>query len=86
LSGANLSEAKLNRSIIIDLAGNQNLLNCEGADFDDAIIDDKKLLSYLDDHNASSLPFLITDGNQLKNNLRNRGLNVEGIDYLLSYT
>jgi len=83
LEGTDLSNADLRFSIV---GGEHEYLKCEHANFQNAIIDDERLLTQIREGNAASLPILVKSRKELAEKLEKRGYKPKFIDRILSYS
>ena len=56
---------------------------CERADLQNALTDNQDLMLYLEKNNAKTLPLLLNSKSELKNKLKERGMEEDKIELLL---
>lgn len=86
LSNTDLSNADFSSSIIIGCEEYGNALIGENTNFDNAIVDRKELLKYLNNKNAANVPPSIEDKYELEEKLKERRFSEEEIMRLLTHS
>jgi uncharacterized protein YjbI with pentapeptide repeats len=77
LIGVNLSYADLSNAILIDINNFINLRCNNATKFKDAITNNNQLIAYLRDNGIIDLPKLVTDVNEIKEELRKWELKIQ---------
>src|SRR5690242_3178893 len=84
---AALTAADLSESVIIGGPSEIKIdLECKGANFRDAIIEDQKLLNYLHEHDAKNLTYMIKDKRELRSRLQERDFKQEQIGFSIIFS
>jgi hypothetical protein len=86
LSNTDLSNTDFSSSIILGCEEFDDARISENTNFDNAIVDKKELLKYLNDKNAANVPPAIQDKNELEEKLKERGFSEEEIMRLLPHS
>ncbi|PWU81733.1 MAG: hypothetical protein DLM72_05385 [Candidatus Nitrosopolaris wilkensis] len=86
LSNTDLSNTDFSSSIILGCEEYDNALISENTNFDNAIVDRKELLKYLNDKNAANVLSPIQHKNELDEKLKERGYSEEEIMRLLPHS
>ncbi len=89
LSNADLSNANLQKSILLHLKYsdiNKLIINNETS-FNNAITENKEIVNYLENQILKeNMPILITNKEDLKKELENRGYNIKQVDYMVKHS
>lgn len=86
LSGADLTNTSLQDSIIIGITYQVGFLQCEDADFEDALIDDEGLSNQLSERKAKNVPAALKSRKELMDELQRRGVSSSIIENVLHRT